>query len=240
LSDTFLITCEHGGNRIPGRYRRFFAGYEDLLATHRGYDAGALSLARELSRALKAPLLASITSRLLIDLNRSIGHPHLYSEATRHAGAETRAEIIAGYYLPYRREAERHVRKGVARKKRMVHISSHSFTPELDGEVRNADVALLYNPTRCGEVELAKEWLAALSARAPELRLRRNYPYAGRADGLTSYFRRSFGPNAYVGVELEINQKHVKPGPAWPELRKLVVVALRDVLATRSSFGKNR
>ena len=234
-----MITCEHGGNRVPTRYRGLFAGYEDLLSTHRGYDAGALTMARELSSALKAPLVASTTSRLLIDLNRSIGHPHLYSEATRQAGAKTRGEIVAAYYLPYRREAERFVRKGIAEKKRMIHVSSHSFTPELDGEVRNADVALLYDPARTGEVAFAKAWLTALNARAPELRVRRNYPYAGRADGLTSYFRRCFDPNAYIGVEVEINQKYVTPGRAWVQLRKVVVGALCAALAASSSFGKN-
>lgn len=238
MNNYFLITCEHGGNRIPSRYRSLFAGFEHLLPTHRGYDAGALTMARELSRALDAPLVASTTSRLLIDLNRSMGHPHLYSEATRRADAKTRAEIVAEYYLPYRREAEEWVRKAISKRKRMIHISSHSFTPELNGEVRNADVGLLYNPAQSGEVEFVKAWLAALNVRAPALRVRRNYPYVGRADGLASYFRRRFAPGAYVGVELEINQKHVTPGWQWMEIRKAVVDALRDALAVDYPYGK--
>ena len=44
--DCYLITCEHGGNRIPPRYRDLFAGCEALLQSHRGYDPGALTLAR--------------------------------------------------------------------------------------------------------------------------------------------------------------------------------------------------
>ena len=92
-TDHFLITCEHGGNRIPSRYRHLFAGFEALLQTHRGYDAGALALAGELARALAAPMFAAATSRLLVDLNRSIGHPRLYSEATRGAPATVRSEF---------------------------------------------------------------------------------------------------------------------------------------------------
>ena len=82
-----LITCEHGGNRVPPRYRPLFRGHQDLLSTHRGFDPGALAMARQLAKALRAPLFVSTTSRLLIDLNRSQGHPKLYSEATRPAPA---------------------------------------------------------------------------------------------------------------------------------------------------------
>jgi N-formylglutamate amidohydrolase len=81
--DSFLITCEHGGNRIPAPYRRLFRGRRALLDSHRGYDPGALAMARAMARAFRAPLVTSTISRLLIDLNRSIGHPHLFSVAPR-------------------------------------------------------------------------------------------------------------------------------------------------------------
>ena len=34
----------------------------------------------------------------------------------------------------------------MSRGRRVIHISSHSFTPELNGKVRRADVGLLYDP----------------------------------------------------------------------------------------------
>ncbi|HSO07438.1 MAG TPA: N-formylglutamate amidohydrolase, partial [Pelomicrobium sp.] len=105
--DAFLVTCEHGGNRIPARYRPLFRGHEELLTSHRGYDPGALTLARELSAALDAPLVVSTVSRLLVDLNRSLHHPRLFSAATRDAPADVRAEIVDRHYLPYRDEVER-------------------------------------------------------------------------------------------------------------------------------------
>jgi predicted N-formylglutamate amidohydrolase len=71
----FLVTCEHGGNRIPAPYRKLFVRQRALLDSHRGWDPGALQMARALSTALRAPLVASTTSRLLVDLNRSAGHP---------------------------------------------------------------------------------------------------------------------------------------------------------------------
>ena len=33
---TLLLTCEHGGNRVPEEFRALFAGQETLLAGHRG------------------------------------------------------------------------------------------------------------------------------------------------------------------------------------------------------------
>jgi predicted N-formylglutamate amidohydrolase len=81
--DALLITCEHGGNRIPAAYRSLFIGRKALLATHRGYDAGALVMAEALSISLRAPLVSSTVSRLLVDLNLSVGNPQLFSEMTR-------------------------------------------------------------------------------------------------------------------------------------------------------------
>jgi hypothetical protein len=84
--DAFIITCEHGGNRIPTPYRLLFRGQGALLDSHRGYDPGSLVMAKALASACRAPLVASTTSRLLIDLNRSIGHPQLFSAVTRGRG----------------------------------------------------------------------------------------------------------------------------------------------------------
>lgn len=234
MTDSVLITCEHGGNQIPSAYRYLFDGHEALLPTHRGYDAGALTMARNLARELNAPLVASTVSRLLIDLNRSVGHPDLYSGATRDADAEVRRQIVARYYLPYRGKVEHEVAQAIANGKRLIHISSHSFTPELDGDVRNADIGLLYNPDRSGEVGLCHRWRACLKQNAPELKVRRNYPYIGKADGLTSFLRRLFPAGKYIGIELEINQKHVNTGRRWPALQARLIDSLRSALtATR-------
>ena len=108
----------------------------------------------------------------------------------------------------------------MSRGRRVIHISSHSFTPALDGKVRRADVGLLYHPGRHGEAALCARWKASLAAMAPELRVRRNYPYAGKGDGLTSHLRRRFPPGAYVGIELEVNQSIVfAAGRRWTALR---------------------
>ena len=232
MQDTFLITCEHGGSRVPERYRCLFAGHEELLRTHRGYDPGALALARQLAGALDAPLFLSTVSRLVIDLNRSVGHPRLYSEATRPAPPAVRREILLRHYLPYRARVEDWIAKQVGQGRRVVHISSHSFTPVLAGEVRNADVGLLYDPARRGEAELCRRWRAALKGAAGDLRVWLNYPYTGRSDGFTAWLRRRHAADRYLGIELEVNQRHFLPGyRAWWELRGRIVTALRQALA---------
>ena len=228
---SLLITCEHGGNRIPPRYRHLFRGHEDLLQTHRGYDPGGLTMAKDLAETFNATLFVATISRLLIDLNRSIGHPKLYSEATRHAPVGVRREILEAHYLPYRNDVEAHIANEIAKGRRVIHISSHSFTPVLEGEVRNADIGLLYDPGRAAEARLCQGWQAALKASAPELRVRRNYPYTGKMDGFTAHLRRQFAEGTYVGIELEINQQHVlRGGPGWQRLRKAIIAALRASL----------
>src|SRR4029450_271345 len=101
-----VITCEHGGNRIPAPYPDLLHAHQVLLESHRGHDPGALIMARALATAFAAPLVASTVSRLLVDLNRSVGHPRLHSEATRTAPAERARRLLEHYYQPYRGEGE--------------------------------------------------------------------------------------------------------------------------------------
>jgi predicted N-formylglutamate amidohydrolase len=227
-----LITCEHGGNRIPPELTRLFSGQEALLATHRGYDLGALELAQGLARKLHAPLLAARTSRLVIDLNRSQGHPALYSALTRTLGAAARADLLACHYQPHRRRVFHEIESQLALGRPVVHIAAHSFTPLLDGQVRMADIGLLYDPARSAERSLCEVWQAALRNRLPGIRVRRNYPYRGQGDGLTSALRRLHPDPVYLGVEIELNQAIVLSDPVvFANVRRTLAATLRDALA---------
>lgn len=235
MPDVQLITCEHGGNAIPAPFGPLFAEHRALLNSHRGWDTGALVMAEALAAATRAPLVASTTSRLLVDLNRSIGHPQLFSPMTRAASREVKAQIVAQHYRPHRDAVEDYVRQSISSGHRVIHIASHSFTPELDGVVRQADVGLLYDPRRRAEARLSTRWQASLAALHPELRVRRNYPYAGKADGLTSHLRKRFGENEYVGIELEINQRIVAAaGQPWAALRGVLIDSLSAACAPQS------
>lgn len=223
----FVISCEHGGNQIPHAYQHFFHGFESLLNSHRGYDFGASQMAKAISDELNAPLFVSSTSRLLIDLNRSISHPNLFSEVTRGLPSGIKRKILARYYLPYRNKVETSIAEAIQRGIRVIHISSHSFTPELNGEVRKADIGLLYDPSKCAEQTLCQHWQKSLKEAAPDLIIRRNYPYSGKADGFTAYLRRRFSMASYAGIELEINQKYyLNEKLRWKEVRHVILETL--------------
>ena len=230
--DALIISCEHGGCEVPELYLPLFAGHAALLQTHRGWDPGALLLARELAAACDARLFFATTTRLLIDLNRSIGHRQLHSEITRGLPLAMRREMAEHHYHPYRNTVEGEVATLIAAGHRVVHVASHSFTPQLNGVVRQADVAWLYDPRRGGECLLAQRWQTELARLRPDLKLRRNYPYQGKGDGLTSTLRKRFPPDSYVGVELEVNQRFVMgDAPAWERLRNDIIQTVAPALA---------
>lgn len=201
-----LLTCEHGGRRVPTAYQTLFAPHTALLRTHRGWDIGALRVARILAAELSAPLIAATVTRLLVDLNRSLRNPTLHSEVTNDLPADERARILEAHYRPHWDRVTQTVAAAVERGQPTVHIASHSFTPILGAQVRTADIGLLYDPKRAAEAALAGRWLAQLKRLRPELRLRRNYPYLGDSDGLARSLRRRHADAAYVGIELEVNQ----------------------------------
>lgn len=219
-----VITCEHGGNRVPAPYGYLFRHCRPLLQSHHGFDLGALVMAKAMANHFRVSLLHSPTSRLVVDLNRSMGHRSLHWETIREQPATVRQEIIEHYYQPYRTEAMRLVTQGIALRGRVLHISCHSFTPSLNGVVRHADIGLLYDPARQGERDLCAKWKSALRASIPSLKVRRNYPYQGRNDGLTTSLRRRFPPDTYIGIELELNQKNLlSPPRQWAALRKSII-----------------
>jgi predicted N-formylglutamate amidohydrolase len=204
-----LVSCEHGGNRVPAAYAPLFADAADVLATHRGYDLGALEVARAFGRRLGVEVFAGTTTRLVVDLNRSPGNRNVFSTYTRSLAAEQRAAALAAHYWPYRNAVEDSVAQALAAGETVLHVSAHSFTPVLRGEVRNCDVGFLYDPRNVGEVRFIEAWHAALAAAAPQLMLRRNYPYRGVSDSLVTHLRRRYARRGYVGMELELNQEHV-------------------------------
>jgi predicted N-formylglutamate amidohydrolase len=197
-----LITCEHGGCRIPKAYRGLFAGAAETLRSHRGWDPGALTLARFLADDIAAPLIFSTTSRLLVELNRSEDHPQLFSEFTRGLSDAEKTGLRARHYLPYRDTVRRTLAHATHAGERALHLSIHSFTPRLGDEIRTVEAGILFDPARPSEAALADWWLPRL--RAGNLDARPNEPYQGTDDGLTTTLRTHFPAHRYAGLELEV------------------------------------
>jgi predicted N-formylglutamate amidohydrolase len=202
----FVVSCEHAGRRVPREYRHLFLGVEDTLASHRGWDHGSDPLARGLARTLGVEALLHDVTRLLIDANRSLGHPRSLSEFSRALSPAAREALVRGHYLPHRERVEAAVRRSIDRSGFCLHISVHTFTPELNGDLRTADIGLLYDPKRIEERRLAARWVEAIRAANAAWRVRRNYPYLGSSDGLTTSLRRLHSDDCYAGIELEVNR----------------------------------
>jgi predicted N-formylglutamate amidohydrolase len=195
-----------------------------------GYDPGTLELARRLSSSFDCQLFYSTVTRLLVDLNRSPDNPRRFSELARNMNAEERERIVTRYYLPYREAVRGAVNKCVRDEAKVLHISVHSFVPLYRGRPRKVDIGLLYDPKRRREKEFCSEWQNALIAANSTLRIRRNYPYQGTSDGLTSYLRRMFREDDYMGVEIEVNQNYPAGARnAWQGLLRDITLSLRMV-----------
>ncbi len=203
----FLITCEHGGNRVPAKYAALFAPHRELLKSHRGWDPGSLELGRAFARALRAPLIVSTTTRLLVELNRSERHRSLFSAITRSLPDEERQHILERWYHPHRRRVIEHVRRGILNAGAVFHLAMHTFTPVLDGLRRTTDIGLLFDPSRALERRFCTRWQDRLREARPDLTIHRNQPYRGVSDGLGTSLRRFWPDSKYVAVELEVNQK---------------------------------
>ncbi|HEX9758298.1 MAG TPA: N-formylglutamate amidohydrolase [Nitrospiria bacterium] len=208
-----ILTCEHGGNQLPAKYKGYFktAKAQTSLETHRGYDPGALTVAKALATGFHFPLYANTVTRLLVDLNRSVGHPKLFSEFTRDLHPAERQQLLNSFYYPHRQKIEEKIETMIRRKGTTLHLAIHSFTPRFQGTIRTADIGLLYDPTRQIEKQICLRWKNILKVLTPTLRIRQNYPYRGNADGLTTGLRRLFPEHNYLGIEIEMNQALLAP-----------------------------
>lgn len=220
----WMLSCEHATNHIPPTWQHLFTD-PDLLESHRGWDPGAAGLARYFGRHLQAPVFLGQVSRLLADNNRSAGHPKVHAPAVRALPKRDREAIIEAWHAPHQDGVCEAVGRALTHADRVIHISCHSFTPELDGKVRSADIGLLYDPRHGKEQELARHWQQGLQA-ASDLRVRRNYPYTGHEDGMTRILRRRYGTRV-LGFELELNQAMLEQGEFSSSLCQVLLATLR-------------
>ncbi len=229
-ADLLLLTCEHGGNDVPPIYAHLFTDAAAVLDTHRGYDLGALNVALRIASQQSAPLVFSTTTRLLIDLNRSMDSPTRLSEFSRVLNETDRAQLVDQFYRPYRENVSRLVRSAIHAGHRVVHVGIHSFTDVMHGITRELDLALLFDTSRPDEVSFCQRCHNAMLPGAHGLRLRFNEPYHGSDDGLTTTLRQHFAPGRYLGLEVEIRQGLLAQTPAQLTIADLLSDGLRQAL----------
>lgn len=204
MTISWLITAEHASNRVPDRWRPLFAGHEEVLESHRGWDPGSAELAQALAAGLHAPLLQGRITRLLIDLNRSAAHPGRFSAFSRGLPPADKADLIERYWQPhwsgYRSQLD-------ALPGHIIHLACHSFTPILDGRTRTTDIGLLYDPSRPIEARYCRTLGERLRRVFPDLRVHMNQPYRGVSDGMGQHHRRFHADRRLITFELEVNQR---------------------------------
>jgi predicted N-formylglutamate amidohydrolase len=256
-----ILTCEHASHRVPSAFKKEFRGQKAILLSHRGWDEGALPVAKTLSRKLSAPLISGHYSRLVIDLNRSSKSKAAFSPYTQNLSAKQKQKVIESIHEPFRNKTQMQIEKIIhgslgpgkdkgftlptktrpihpPRKRSLsspsathsvFHLSIHTFTPSLNGEVRNCEIGILYDPKRKNEALFAKNLKQTLKNHFQGIRVRMNYPYKGISDGHTTHLRKIFDQKSYAGIELEINQ-------AWhlgkkPNAINLIAKAINEALA---------
>lgn len=212
-----LLTCEHSGNKIPQEYTHLFSESAELLKTHRGYDLGAGSLAFHFAENLNSKLFITNISRLVVDTNRSLWRRTIFSEITKKLPKSEKQTILDRYYFPHNKAIEDFAKKETGTGNRIVHIAVHTFTPVLKGEVRTTDIGLLFNPQRTNEKHFCALWKKEIMKNFPENKVRFNYPYRGKPDGVAARLRKKHDNNIYLGIELEVNQKFVNKSAKIPE-----------------------
>ena len=201
-----IITCEHAGHEVPEEFLNLFQGQEEVLHSHRGWDPGALDISQYLAKHLGAPLYYQPVTRLLIEMNRSLDSPELFSEFTRNLPSLQQQKIIQDYYHPYR---DRLLTNISTLPKPVVHLSIHSFTPVWKGEVRATDIGLLFDPDRKHEAMFCSTMQQSLN-RLGSFQIDFNKPYLGTDDGFTTSLRTLFDDESYIGIEVEVNQKYAQ------------------------------
>jgi predicted N-formylglutamate amidohydrolase len=227
-----LLTCEHGGNQVPSAYRQLFVPHRELLRTHRGWDPGTKQLGELWHSKCGHELHASTVTRLLVDLNRSSHHPRVFSEITRVLPKNDRLDLLHAYHTPHREQIFTAIATAIRAGQRVLHLGIHSFTPVLDGQVRSADVGLLYDPSRPWELALCRLWRQKLISATLRPRVRLNYPYRGTSDGLTTSLRKQFSEDQYAGIELEVNQQFpLGGGKAWLRMQSTCISSFAEVVA---------
>jgi predicted N-formylglutamate amidohydrolase len=228
----FVISAEHATNRIPAAYNNLgLSGRQ--LQTHIAWDPGAGIVARACARALGCPCHPGHVSRLLVDLNRSLGHSKLMARRSfsiavpgnRDLSPAEKERRIRLYYRPFREAVLSDVRRAIEEYGRCIHLSIHSFTPVVGRVVRHAEIGLLYDPHRPLERLVADELLRRLSDDG--FHVRRNYPYRGVSDGHTTHLRRDFRKPTYAGVEIEVNQRLLKTGRGTSNVARRLAQAIQ-------------
>jgi len=202
-----VLSCEHASWTLPPGVDLGVGA--DVLQSQAGWDHGAFDIASRLSEAVGLPVHAGAFTRMFVDLNRPADHPDVIPTVSygapvpgnAHLSQGDRAARLAGFHTPYWEAIRRDVRARLRDSEGVLHLSSHSFSPELDPHARVFDVGVLYDPAHAFEAALAERMMFQL--RSAGLSVRANQPYTGLGPAVCTSLREELAGEHYAGIEIE-------------------------------------
>lgn len=200
-----VLVCEHAANRVPECLE--LLGLDDKqLASHVGWDPGALELAIGLSEAFDAPLIAARFSRLVYDCNRPPDAPSSIPAETevcpvpgnRRIDAAARQRRVKEIYRPFHLAIEQVLSDKLSAGLDRVLVTVHSFTPVFNGQTRSVEIGLLH----ATDDRLSKALEFQLSC-GSTYDIRLNQPY-GPEDGVLHSIEKHLKSGGFPYVMIEV------------------------------------
>lgn len=235
VASNVLVLCDHASNHVPPEVNGGSLGISEAdMNRHIAFDIGARGSAILLAEALKAPLLASQFSRLVIDPNRGEDDPtilmkiydHTIVEGNRHADATEKQRRIEAYHRPYHTAIDAALEKITARGEVPIIISVHSYTPKLNGRPeRPWHIGILWDRDARMPIPLIEK----LSAN-PEIVVGNNEPYSGELRGDTMY--RHATRNGYPHVLIELRHDLIDTQEGQAKWAAILAAPLKEIIKT--------
>jgi len=219
-----VISCEHASNEVPVAYQALFQEAKADLNSHKGWDPGSLNIARYLGNQLHVKPFIYPYTRLLIEVNRSLDSDQLFSAYSKGLAMHEKDLLVHDYYQPYRDKVEAEI-ESLTKQGPVLHLGIHTFEPFWNGQHREVEVGILFDPDRVYERRYAQLFREQLAG--SRFISRENEPYLGISDGFTTYLRTRFEEIRYLGIEIEVSQGLLN-GPE--EVNKTIGKALTNTI----------
>ena len=227
-----VLTRDHASHAVPAALNGLGLDPADLRR-HIGWDAGAAELARRLSRRFDAPAVLSGYSRLVIDCNRSPGHPESIlseSDGTPVPGnrgltpeeAERRAQAL---FHPYHGAVAGVLDSIGSRGESPAYVALHTFTPNMNGMARPWHFGVLWDR----DARIARPLIEALRKRTG-LPIGDNEPYSGRDHGAFSNGHHAT-PAGLPNAMIEIREDLLADEAGIARCEGILAGVLEEVLA---------
>jgi len=234
----FLLVCEHASNAIPEEFGTLGLDAAAREA-HIAWDPGALGVARHLADLLDSPLVAATVSRLIYDCNRPPDAAGAMPERSErydipgNRGIDTAARLARteAVYLPFQAALGGQLARMLARGRRPVLVTVHSFTPVWFGVRREVEFGIIHD-TDPGYAQ-------ALLAAAQDLPLRSalNEPYSG-ADGVAHTLKLHATSHDLPHAMLEIRSDLIADAAAQEAMAARLAPILVRALAALPESGR--